>query len=650
MSPPRFSLLCIAWVGSWGLTGWARGQEDPHSLGFSPDQVLSDLRTFYELTAREDGSFAPGVDPDYLGMSDSAYSDLAPVTYACTVHKTFGLKLPHEARTIAFLKSRQRKDGTFFNVAGTVDPDSAEGRTYNTTQGLVALHALGAEAEHDPLPVFEDILKADYKSLPAYSTSFFPLAYLCAGRSIPEQADRGIRALMVQDETGYLNDHVAATFHASHYYALVGEETPKSREMLARILRDQKPDGSWLRNMPSRDRHATFDAVFTLLHEGAGREDCRAAIARAARWALSCRNDDGGFGHFPGSPSDADAVYFQVGTLVMAGFLKPVAPLPADPHLLSWGHLMPVKERREHAAIHSLKLPGWVGSVAFSPDGRRLATGSAEGIVRVFDVASGREEVQCQGHADHVACVRFSPDGKLLASGGYDGGTLVWDAATGEVRRTLREHRGAVLCLGFSPDGATLVTGGIDSVLRLWDVGSGEGSWNGSYHKSWVNAIAFSPDGSSIFSGSSDGTVIASAATTGELLHSLRATKAEIRSLTVSPDGKQIAAGIRYGMLKIWNTADWSDVHSIQAHESDAWAVAFSPDGKVLASGNGDWNRGGQVKLWDVASGKLLRPLQHTGEVLSVAFSPDGRWIAAGGADGTVKVWDLSESEPSREH
>src|SRR5205823_13717588 len=96
----------------------------------------------------------------------------------------------------------------------------------------------------------------------------------------------------------------------------------------------------WMLNAPSRDRHATFDAVFTLLHEGQESDACKAAIQRAAKWALSCRNADGGFGHFPGSASDADANYFQVGTLVMAGYLKPAEPLPTDAHLLSWGHLM----------------------------------------------------------------------------------------------------------------------------------------------------------------------------------------------------------------------------------------------------------------------------------------------------------------------
>jgi geranylgeranyl transferase type-2 subunit beta len=147
---------------------------------------------------------------------------------------------------------------------------------------------------------------------------------------------------MVQAPDGYLNNHIAATFHAVHYYRLIGQATPMTEQILQRVLREQKPDGSWVLNLPARDRHATFDAVFTLRQLGYERPACRAAIERAAHWALRCRRPDGGFGHFPGSTSDADANYFQVGTLIMAEFLKPVEPLPADTHLLSWGHLMPL--------------------------------------------------------------------------------------------------------------------------------------------------------------------------------------------------------------------------------------------------------------------------------------------------------------------
>ena len=213
-----------------------RGAESPwaHAAADSPEVVLSGLRKWFAKTARADGSFANGIDPQYRGMSDSAYSDLAAVTYAVTLHKTFGWKFPREEATRRFLLSRQQPNGDFFNVAGTVDPKSAEGRVYNTTQGIVALHALGLKPRYDPLRVFEEILQQDYKTLPAYSTSFFPLAYLAYGQAIPPEADRRIRAMMVQAPDGYLNDHIAATFHAAHYHRLIGQPTPMAEKIIER--------------------------------------------------------------------------------------------------------------------------------------------------------------------------------------------------------------------------------------------------------------------------------------------------------------------------------------------------------------------------------------------------------------------------------
>jgi geranylgeranyl transferase type-2 subunit beta len=308
----------------------------------APEDVLKGVRRFFAKTAKADGSFRPGTDPDYEGMSDSAYSDLAPVAYAVVIHRTFGWKLPHEEKTKSFLLARQRKDGAFVNVAGTVDPKSPAGRAYNTTMAVMALRALGTRPKYDPLPVFDDVLEKDYEDLPLYMTSFFPLAYRCMGRPIPPDADKKLKALMVQGDDGYIHDHVAATFHAAHYYRLVGERVPKGDEMLKRVLADQKPDGSWLLNPPARDRHATFDAAFIVKQLGRNSREAKDALDRAAKWALTCRNADGGFGHFPGSTSDADACYFHVGTLVMAGYVKPSGGVPPDPHLLGWGHLFPV--------------------------------------------------------------------------------------------------------------------------------------------------------------------------------------------------------------------------------------------------------------------------------------------------------------------
>lgn len=309
----------------------------------SAQQILDGALSFFKQSENPDGSFRPAIDREYEGISDSAYSDLASTAYAVVIHKTFGWPLPHEEKTIKFLQSRQRDDGSFFNVAGTVDPKSAAGRAYNTTMAVMALRALKTKPKYDPLPVFDVVLKEDYKTLPAYMTSFFPLAYLASGKEIPAEADAKIRALMVQDADGYLHEHIAATFHAAHYYRLTGRETPKADAMVRRTLLDQKADGSWMLNAPARDRHATFDAAFVLRQLARDRDDARKALFKAGDWALSCRNAYGGFGHFPGSPSDADACYFQLGTLVMAGVLKPVVLPAADAKVLGWGHVFPTK-------------------------------------------------------------------------------------------------------------------------------------------------------------------------------------------------------------------------------------------------------------------------------------------------------------------
>jgi geranylgeranyl transferase type-2 subunit beta len=337
MEPSRSRIIRSLALLACALAAGRASAADP-----TPADVLDGVRNFFAKTARADGSFRPGIDPNYPGISDSAASDLAPVAYAVILHRTFGWKLPHEDATRAFLLARQQADGAFVNVKGTNDPKSPLGRLYNTTQGLVALHALGAQPKYDPLPVFAELMKDEYKGLPPYATSFFPLADAVQGKPFPAQADRNLRAQMAQADDGYTNNHVAATFHLVHYYRLLGAEVPKADAIVTRTLRDQKDDGSWLLNPPARDRHATFDAVLVLHQLGKDRADCRKAVERAAAWALSCRNPDGGFGHFPGSPSDADAVYFQMGVLVMAGVLKPADPLPADPQLLGWGHLMPV--------------------------------------------------------------------------------------------------------------------------------------------------------------------------------------------------------------------------------------------------------------------------------------------------------------------
>jgi geranylgeranyl transferase type-2 subunit beta len=306
-------------------------------------RVAADARAFIDRCRRDDGSYAPAPDPDYKGNSDTGLSDLAAVTYAATLAKTMGWRLHDVERSIGFIHDHQQPDGSYRSRGGSWDPGADLAVLYSTVQAVVALRALGARPRIDPAPTMDRFFVNDaHAKLPWYTTSFFPLFFAALGRPFPEKFDRPLRERQTssQAEDGYLGDHVAAAFHMAHYFRLVGQPTPKARQMVARVLRDQKADGGWNIKQPDSDVHAGFDAVFILHQLGGDDAAARDAIAKAAAWALACRNADGGFGHFPGWHSDVDAVYFQLGTLIQAGRL-PGAKLDLDDgHTLSWGHAM----------------------------------------------------------------------------------------------------------------------------------------------------------------------------------------------------------------------------------------------------------------------------------------------------------------------
>jgi len=311
--------------------------------GGEADRLAAETLAFIRRCGRDDGGYAPSPDPAYPGDSDTGLSDLAAVTYAATLAKTMGWELPHPDKSVAFIQRHQQPDGSFVNQGGRMDPRDDLAVLYNTTQGAVALRALGQRPKVDPAGVMDRFFVKDaYRKLPWYTTSFFPLFYAAIDKPYPKPYDHALRDWQVanQTEDGYLGDHVAATFHMAHYFRLVGRPTPKAEPMVRRVLRDQKADGGFDIKEPDWDVHACFDALFILRQLGGGAEPVRKAMAKAADWALRCRNPDGGFGHFPGRPSDMDAVYFQFGSLIQAGRAAGARPDIPDAHTLSWGHAM----------------------------------------------------------------------------------------------------------------------------------------------------------------------------------------------------------------------------------------------------------------------------------------------------------------------
>jgi prenyltransferase beta subunit len=306
-------------------------------------RIAKDTLAFIRRCARRDGGYAPSPDRDYPGNSDTASSDLAAMTYAATLAKTMGWRLPHPQRSVEFIQRHQQADGSFINLEGKMDPKSDLAVLYNTVQGAVALRALGQRPKIDPAKALDRFFAGDaFSKLPWYTTSFFPLFYATLGQPFPSRYDESLRNLQLrsQSEDGYLGDHVAATFHMAHYFRLIGKPTPKAAQMVSRVVRDQKPDGGWNIKEPDWDVHACFDAVFILRQLGGDSEPARKAIEKAADWALTCRNQDGGFGHYPGRHSDMDAVYFQFGTLIQAGRVATARRDLPDAQTLSWGHAM----------------------------------------------------------------------------------------------------------------------------------------------------------------------------------------------------------------------------------------------------------------------------------------------------------------------
>jgi prenyltransferase beta subunit len=307
------------------------------------DRVAEKTLAFIRRCARRDGGYAPSPDPKYPGNSDTGSSDLAAVTYAATLAKTMGWRLPHRERSAEFIQRHQQSDGSFINFEGKMDSRSELAVLYNTVQGVVALRALGRRPKLDPTTVLDRFFVGDaLRRLPWYTTSFFPLFYAALGKPFPARYDQALRGLQLRSQTedGYLGDHVAATFHLAHYFRLIGQPVPKANQMVSRVLRDQKPDGGWNIKEPDWDVHAGFDAVFILRQLGGEAAPVRNALEKAADWAMSCRNPDGGFGHYPGWHSDMDAVYFQFGTLIQCGRVRTARRDLPDAQTLSWGHAM----------------------------------------------------------------------------------------------------------------------------------------------------------------------------------------------------------------------------------------------------------------------------------------------------------------------
>ncbi|HEU4478873.1 MAG TPA: PQQ-binding-like beta-propeller repeat protein [Pyrinomonadaceae bacterium] len=306
-----------------------------------------------------------------------------------------------------------------------------------------------------------------------------------------------------------------------------------------------------------------------------------------------------------------------------------------------------------------------VNGIAFSPDGKLIATAGGERTVKLWDSATGTELRSLVGHYDAVFAVAFSPNGKTIASGSYDGTVKLWDAASGIEIRSLNAHGFGVYAVAFSPDGKIIASGGGEDTrddqqqphaIKFWDAATGD-LLRSVERESQVRSVAFSPDGKAIASDSwGNNAVVLWDTESGKKIHTLQSKASELESVAFSPDGKLIAGGVGAHRIELWDAVTGNLLRTLEAkpegldegrceaeaNTATSLVITFSPDSKSIVSGACDYT----TKLWDVATGQQTHSWNgHSGGVVSVAFSPDGKAIASGSLDQTVKVWDLASTK-----
>ena len=284
--------------------------------------------------------------------------------------------------------------------------------------------------------------------------------------------------------------------------------------------------------------------------------------------------------------------------------------------------------------------------VRFSPDGSLLATASADGTAKLWNVHTGAEirSFQRDSQFQSIFDVDFSPDGRWLALSGMGwnvGSARIFEVATGHTMRSLEGHGLGVMQIKFSPDGTRLATAGIDATTRLWPAANLPEFVSLEGHDQAVWAITFSRDGKRVASGGLDQTARVWDANTGDLLATLN-VGLPVVSLAFSPDGDRLATMGTNHTAKVWNATNGQEMLTLSGHAGTVMAAAWSPDGSLILTGSKD----GTARLWDAATGAVRSIVAaHSNWVLCVAFSPDGTRFATGGADNAACIWQAQDAK-----
>jgi small GTP-binding protein len=247
-----------------------------------------------------------------------------------------------------------------------------------------------------------------------------------------------------------------------------------------------------------------------------------------------------------------------------------------------------------------------------------------------------------EGHQDAVYRVAFNPQGETLASGSADGILKLWDPRTGKLVQTIAGHQEPVRGMVFDSQGKTLVSGSLDGTVKLWEAEGGKLLRTFEQRGEKVWSVAFDPQSRMLASGSSDSTVRLLEARSGKLIRKLKGPGGAVASVEFDPQGMTVAAAGFGDVVMLWEVQNGNLLYTLKGHQGSVWTIAFDPQGLMLASGGTD----STVMLWDARSGKLIRRLEgHTDYVSAVAFSKPSSLFASKSADGTVRLWSCESWE-----
>ena len=350
--------------------------------------------------------------------------------------------------------------------------------------------------------------------------------------------------------------------------------------------------------------------------------------------------------------------------------LIPIQSPEEEPPLVLPDYLIPVLKQKEQLnsivpalAVSTPKAQleplighsDWIRSLAFSPDGKTILSGSNDRTVRVWDIETGRLLHLLTGHRDRVKCVGISPDGQRMLSCSADGQVRVWDRRllthkkTGDCQYIVKATSRTItlvnsLPVSPNPQRPVFATGAEHGKISIWHLETGQWQRTIPAHSSPVLSLAFSADGKWLASGSQNKTIKLwdlDSSNEQPLYVIGDAHLSQILSLAISSQHQILVSGGGDRTVKLWDLATGgkcSPKHILEGHAGQVWCVAVSPDGSKIASTSADFT----VKLWNIETGELLQTFTgHLGEVRSVAFSPDGKLLASGGDDLEIKLWNM---------